>query len=111
MEIFTWNVDEGANLAIEVRKKTAQFGNGYEQTVLDGINTTREIWNISLFRTQVELLPMYNFLKDKQEVTPFMWTTPLGETMQFKSSEVKMSHSGADTWNLTATFTQDFSPS
>lgn len=111
METFTWNVDDGANLALEVRKKTAQFGNGQSQEVLDGLNPTREIWNISLFRTRQDLLPMYNFLKAKQEVTPFLWTTPLGETMQIKSSEVKMAHSGADTWNLTATFTQDFTPS
>lgn len=111
METFTWIVDEGASLDIEVSKKSAQFGNGLIQEVLDGINPTREIWTINLFRLREELLPMYTFLKSKQEVTPFMWTTPLGEDMKIKSSAVKMSHTGADTWNLTATFTQDFSPS
>lgn len=110
METFTWLVDVGSSVEPEFRLKTAQMGNGYEQTVGDGLNTVIERWNVNMFGDIVNIGPAYRFLVQHAGHRSFLWTTPLGDEIKVKATDVKMPSNGASTYTLSATFTQSFTP-
>lgn len=106
MEVFTWEVDVGSSVEPELRFKEAKFGNGYSQTVGDGLNPVTEAWTISTFGMREKLKPIYDFLKSHGGFKAFQWTTPFGVTMAVRSTDLSMTSDGADVYTLNAKFTQ-----
>jgi phage-related protein len=77
MSDFTWKP-----IYTPVRNKapkvlTASFGDGYEQRVADGINTIKEVWDLTFRGTRTEIDAIDAFLTTKAGVTSFTWT-PVG---------------------------------
>lgn len=65
------------NAEFEQRSLRQQFGDGYEQRAIDGVNATRQIWSLS-FRnvTKAKADQIVAFLANVGSVTAFIWTPP-----------------------------------
>lgn len=109
LQTFDYRTDVGSGLELEQNVKVAKFGNGYEAEVGEGLNPTQEVWTFSFFGMREVLLPAYQFLK-LHTGKSFLWETPLGETLQFRASEIRMPSNGADAYTLSAKFRQSFTP-
>lgn len=79
MSDFTWKPIFSPEMSNEPKVLSAQFGDGYEQRVGDGINTIKDIWNLTFRGTRAEIADILDFLKNKKGVTAFTWT-PSGES-------------------------------
>ncbi len=110
LNTFNYKTDVGSGVELHQNVKEAKFGNGYSQTVPDGLNPTWEVWSFSMFGMREVLKPAYTFLK-AHTGRSFLWETPLGDVIQVRATDIKMPSAGADAYTLTATFTQHFAPS
>jgi phage-related protein len=99
----------GASYATKYRVLQNDFGDGYDQTVQDGLNNVQQIWevpwnNISDENAQ-DILTQLDALAGKV----FEWLTPNGETKKFRCKSVNQSFVGFQTRNISATFEESFS--
>ena len=101
------------------RTLEAQFGDGYKQSVGDGINIKRESWDVSFRGTwarnsnetvsnRVYISEVKTFLDTLQGFHPFRWTPKNGvqAMFEFKSYKIINHHNGIFT--LTTKFSQIF---
>ncbi|MBU6957201.1 phage tail protein [Pseudomonas sp. CVAP len=110
LETFTWQIEKGAAGEIKQRVRTKQFGDGYGQTVSDGINNKMQSWPISHTGTAVRIKEIMAFLDRHQGAKAFLWTPPLGELGLYKCNGYQPIHKGGAAYTLTATFEQTFHP-
>lgn len=55
----------------------AQFGDGYSQRVVNGLNNVRETWNVIFDNlTIADATTIETFIRDQEGVTSFDWTPP-----------------------------------
>lgn len=67
-----------AELGLEQKVLTAQFGDGYEQRIADGINNTRRKWKLKFVYTTPDIDVIETFLLATKGVDSFNWTPPRG---------------------------------
>lgn len=99
----------GATYATKYRVLQNEFGDGYDQTVQDGLNNVQQIWEVpwnNISDTNaLDIITQLNSLAGKV----FDWLTPNGETKKFRCTAVNSTFVGYQTRNITATFTESFS--
>lgn len=73
--------DRTSSLKKSNRVLQAEFGDGYGQTALDGINTSIEEWKLS-FKDypEAQIITLRNFLDARASTEHFLWTPPLETT-------------------------------
>lgn len=109
MATWTYTPDFGADLNEKPRVLTAQFGDGYEQRVGDGINTRPRTWRLSFnTRTDAEIAPILAFLRARNGVEAFDWTDPDGVAGKFVCREWQRTPVKFGVNNLSATFVEVF---
>jgi len=70
--------DKGLSRQTQHRVITQSFGDGYEQRLLDGINTQTEKLNVNFAnRTKEEINDIAGFLNSTKNVTAFNFNVPL----------------------------------
>ena len=68
------NPDRGLKAESKPRVLKANYGDGYEQRVANGINNTPEVWSLTWKnRTTIDANKIIAFLEDKGGVTAFDW--------------------------------------
>jgi phage-related protein len=108
MSDFIYQPAYGASVAKEPRVLTAQYGDGYEQRVGDGINTVRQIWRLNFSATQADITAIDAFLTAKGGVDSFTWT-PSGESeIRVKCTDWNRARTAPRAGTISATFTQVF---
>ncbi|MFJ2364793.1 phage tail protein [Pseudomonas sp. NPDC087697] len=110
LETFNWQIEKGAAGEIKQRVRTKQFGDGYGQTVSDGINNKMQSWPISHTGGKARIKEIMAFLDRQQGAKAFLWTPPLGELGLYKCNGYQPTHKGGNAYTLTATFEQTFHP-
>lgn len=83
------------------------FGDGYSQITGDGINSVREVWNLSwdtLTDAQADTIEAF---LDAQGGIPFNWETPRGETKRFSSNVPVRTFQSYNKNSLTVVFTEE----
>ncbi|MFZ9654545.1 MAG: phage tail protein [Limnohabitans sp.] len=81
MATFTWIPDYGYQKETRFNVRKTQFGDGYEQRVRFGINTTAETYSLTFEnRDNTESDEIEAFLKAREGVESFDWTPPTGTT-------------------------------
>lgn len=109
MATFTIAPDFGAALTTKPRVRMAQFGDGYQQRVGDGINIRAESWQLTFSaRTASERDTILSFLQARNGVESFDWTSPFGTTGKWVCAEWSGSANNAVTNTVTAKFDQVF---
>lgn len=106
MADFTWTPSVGFTTETTPRVSSAKFGDGYQQRVLNGINTIEQIWNVQ-FQSQdlVTAAEIDSFLSSKQGATSFTWIPP-GEYTEVKVICMKWSktYDSSISRSISATF-------
>jgi phage-related protein len=88
MATFTALPDYSVSIDLVPKVLKAQFGDGYEQRLPDGLNNMLEQWSCTFKRNTDEAKAIYNFLKVRQGVESFNWTTPDEVTKVFVCDKV-----------------------
>lgn len=109
MATFTWSPSYSAQKAHRPRVLLAQFGDGYEQRVADGINTNPEMWDVQFAtRRDDEADQIDNFLKSRGGVEAFDWVTPFGLSGKFVCRDWQRTKTGPLLSTISAKFEQVF---
>ncbi|MFW8567076.1 phage tail protein [Orrella sp. 11846] len=110
METFTWCPRVDASGEYAYRVIDAQFGDGYKQSVGDGLNTETSSWSLSFRGRSDKIAPIRNFLRARQGFQPFKWTPPLGDEGVYEARKLSLVAIGGGVYDLSVTFTQRFEP-
>lgn len=110
IERFTWATEKGAEGEVTQRVRTKQFGDGYAQSIEDGINNRSESWPVTFTGMAPKIKAIMKFLDRHKGAKGFLWTPPLGELGLYKCTGYKPVHRGGQAYALTATFQQTFQP-
>lgn len=110
LETFKWKIEKGAEGDVAQRVRTQQFGDGYGQSVSDGINNEQQSWPISHTGSAARIKEIIDFLRRHKGAKAFLWTPPLGQLGLYKCNGFKPIHRGGSAYSLTATFEQTFHP-
>lgn len=82
-DTFTWVPSKSFTKSTKPRVTIAQFGDGYSQRSIVGINSMTREWSISFNSKDINTVNLIeNFFIDKQGVEAFNWVPP-GETTTY----------------------------
>lgn len=116
-QIFTWSPLVETAGSSSFRVLSAQFGDGYKQSVGDGINNKMESWNLSFKGKAEKIQDIKYFLDQHRGYIPFRWSPKIscGQLLLWECEEYQVtniSHNGRETgvWSLTCTFKERFEP-
>lgn len=111
MSTFTWKPAPGAKQTVKPRILTAQYGDGYEQRVQDGLNTMPRTWSVSFSGSVSYIDAIDTFLKALNGAMAFSWTPPRGAAGRFVC-DAQWDRVTVDraTDTLSATFREVFEP-
>ena len=103
----TYGADEQTTDAILVPR----FGDGYEQSVPDGINYQQSSWSLSWDDHKlVDADFIWRFLRPKVKLAPFMWKTPdMTAELQVKCTALSRSWPKHGVRSIKATFVTNHS--
>ena len=88
---------------------TVRFGDGYEQSVSNGLNIHRQLWPLEF--GPEEAVEVRAFLIRHQGHLPFKWTNPYGEEGIYKQSgDISSVQHGNGVVSLAVSFRQTFKP-
>lgn len=91
------------------RVRRAQFGDGYDQVIADGINNVTQEWPLTFAGlTKTEAQAIASFLDSHAGATSFYWTPPLGSQGLYRASEYTVTPVSGDIYTIAVTFTQAF---
>ena len=110
IERFTWATEKGAEGDIIQRVRSKQFGDGYEQSVEDGLNNRSQSWPVTFTGLKPRIKEIMAFLDRHKGAKGFLWEPPLGELGLYKCNGYKPVHRGGQVYAITATFQQTFHP-
>ncbi|MGA4005988.1 phage tail protein [Ralstonia nicotianae] len=111
LEIFTWRAVGGsAQGSVKLRTRSAQFGDGYQQVVPDGINNRTSSWPQKFVGSKVAILAIQSFLDRHAGAKSFLWTPPLGMQGRYRVGEYTPAVEVGGVYSLSATFVQSFAP-
>lgn len=105
---FIWDVNlDGTGSEVEFNAKTISMGDGYEQDISIGINTSKEKWNWSLVADHTTATTIREFLNGTKGSESFLWLSPFGD-MRVKISGFQCRPLGGTWWQLSGTFNQRY---
>ena len=103
--LFIWP-SQAVNGTVKRRKMRAQFGDGYSQVALDGINTRVQSWPFRHTGLKPDIDLIAKFIDDNP--LSFQWENPNGEVGLYECDEYNIDRVDAFTSTITATFQQVF---
>lgn len=105
---FIWDVNlDGTGSEVEFNAKTIAMGDGYEQDISIGINTSKEKWNWSLVADHTTATTIREFLNGTKGSESFLWLSPFGD-MRVRISGFQCRPLGGTWWQLSGTFNQRY---
>ncbi len=104
LQTFTWSPLNGPQADFSYNTRTTQYGDGYAQTVDDGINPESQSWPLTFTATTVEILPIVKFLRAHGQSKTFKWTNPLGELGLYRATDLKITPLDFARMTVTVTF-------
>ncbi len=110
MQTFKWAALTEAPADVSFRTRKAKFGDGYEQTSGDGMNTKLQVWNLNFEGVVSEMKPIKDFFDLHEGRKSFIWTPPLENMGLWKCEEYKITALAAARFSISATFKQAFQP-
>jgi len=109
-QTFAWAPAPEAQGDTTFAVRKATFGDGYTQSVADGINNRSESWPLTFVGGYAKISAIKAFLDGMQGYRAFYWTPPMGAQALFRCEKYsRVAHTGT-VYTLTATFEQSFAP-
>ena len=110
VETFTWGARVGDQGDVSFSVSSASFGDGYEQSAGNGLNTKSDSWPYTYIGPMSEIRPITDFLDAHGGSRSFLWTPPFGVQGRYKCAGYSKTPQGGPLVKLTATFKQTFAP-
>lgn len=111
LETFTWRAaGNGAQGSVKLRTRSAQFGDGYQQVVQDGINNRTRSWPLKFVGGEARIRAIQDFIDRHAGAKSFLWTPPLGAQGRFRIGEYTPAVEAGGVYALSATFVESFAP-
>jgi phage-related protein len=112
MTTFSYVPDFGANVDETPNVYPVKFGDGYEQRISVGINTNKQIHNLTFSqRSQTEADAIRAFLRTAAAVNAFQWTPPGDSSpLVFVCRKWNRRIDKASLYTITCTFEQVYEP-
>jgi len=107
--VFTWSPSLEIVGTTNYKVRSAQFSDGYTQTVADGINNQWDTFPLTFVGKSSKIAPIKAFLDATKGYQSFFWTPPLRAQGLFRCDSPTIQPHGADTYTLTVNFTEVFS--
>ena len=110
--VVTFNPTKGVKRNPTPRILKAQFGDGYLQRTVDGINSIEENWSLSFInRNSTEADILVGFLEDRKGVEAFDWPPPSSSSsIRVYCPKWDISLVANNTKSISCTFTKVFEP-
>lgn len=115
LETFTYapRVNPVGDHSFRIRE--VQFGDGYKQSVGDGLNTELQSWSLTFIGNWQRITEIRNFFKRHGGYKAFKWTTPNFDVGLFTCNKYQVTALGKNArkdhmYQLTATFEIAFKP-
>lgn len=107
---FTTAPDWGLTDNVEADVEEQKLGDGYELVRPKGINYLRESWSPSwTFLTKEESDAMYQWLRARLKVTPFLWTHPVTKVVhKVRCNGVSRAATDVDLYAIQMNITETF---
>jgi phage-related protein len=107
MADFYWQAIVGSKKTVEARVRRANFGDGYEQRVQDGINNTKFRWDISTAPVdKTTANSIESFLIAKGGYLSFTWNAEDDGDVTVIATAWSKTPISRDLWQITTTFEQ-----
>lgn len=112
MTTFTWTPEFGSSGDYAPNVTINKFGDGYEQRILLGMNSSPGIWNLTFANRETdEGSDILDFLIAREAVEAFLWTPPLeSDALVFVCRKWNKAPQKGNRYTITATFEQVFEP-
>lgn len=110
IESFTWCPRINAEQDVSFRRRTAQFGDGYQQAAGDGLNPRSQNWKLQFTGDATLITEIKAFLDRHHGVKAFQWKPPLEPTGLYRCDKYTPVALGAGMYSLSLTFEQAFKP-
>lgn len=108
MSAFDWSPAPGASKAVAPRVRAANFGDGYQQHVADGINAAPSTWNLTFPGLSAAVANAIEAYLITAVGSSFDWTDPAGVAGKWMCASWQREVLGMGKATITATFTQVF---
>ena len=111
-DVFTYCAVPDPTGTITLRVRKAQFGDGYVQSVADGLHNKVRQWPLTFRGTASTMGAIAAFIDAHAGATSFLWTPPAPNDAQgsFTCEGYTIQANGANVYTLTATFQEVFHP-
>lgn len=107
---FTWVPTGQPSGEVKFRVRKAQFGDGYSQTVADGINNRAQSWPLTFTGSKSQMQAIAAFLDERGGWQSFNWMPPAGVAGLYRAETYNLSPMGGPIYQLTTTFQEVFAP-
>lgn len=110
-DIFKWATQVSPTATDTVNLYTAQFGDGYEQVAVNGINHIAEEWNLTWTGKKDDVAAIRVFLHSHAHQS-FWWSNPWGEKKLYRvlPDSIKPTFISGKVVSLSFSFRQAFAP-
>lgn len=107
--VFTWVPSYGSAVTKKPSVTATKFGDGYEQRIAEGINTTPRKWQLS-FTSKPNAVAdaIDDFLNARNAREAFIWTPTHGTAGKWVCREWSVQQTGPFTRSVQATFDEVF---
>lgn len=106
-ETFTWERQAGAAGKITYRVIEAKFGDGYSQTIADGLNVESQTWPLTFEGGINYVMPILEFFRRHKGAKSFHWTPPGHSTpLLFRADTIGFTSLGGGVYQVSAEFKQ-----
>lgn len=111
MATFSYTATYGASVEESPRVRVVNFGDGYEQRLSYGINTSPRKWNLSFkARDNTDANAIIAFFQARNAVENFDWTPPYGSAAKWVCRQWSRSVVSNGISDISATFEEVFEP-
>lgn len=108
IKTFGWKVEKGPTPSINYRTVESQFGDGYKQVSIDGINTKEESYSITVNAYKELAQVIMDFFDEHEGMKSFYWTPPLGKLGLYTCKDPAPIDKGGGLYTITGTFVKTY---
>lgn len=110
-ETFDFPFELGAGGDEAPRTRQVSFGDGYQQSIEDGINTLQVSWGITISGDHVRIIAARDFLRRHAGVRWFWWRPPLEQSpIKVKCKRWRPVHTSTTSASLALTLERVYNP-
>lgn len=111
MATFTYTASFGISEQSQPRVRQVQFGDGYSQRLVYGLNTDPKIWQLKFEnRDDTEANNITAFFEARNGAEAFDWTPPRGNAGKYICQQWNVDMINCNNNTISATFIEVFEP-